>query len=214
VPTLVCSVCGEAKLEAEYSKSQLRRNRQRACPACVASGVVAAAAAAAGADAAQKEAKAGATAAAAAPAAGKGKYWWRKLPDVDPISLERLSRRPYPPFAFEPEPPAASGSVTEGGGGGGSKAGAVRHWFDAKVLANYLISTGRFVRASPAPDSNALLSQRRSEHTKSTCRREGSSTRSPAPPSPSRTASRWTSTSGGTGSAGRRWRWRSRTGAP
>eukprot|EP01043_Picozoa_sp_COSAG02_P033350 COSAG02_NODE_2271_length_9264_cov_2.764539_2_plen_288_part_00 len=72
----------------------------------------------------------------------QGKYWWRKLKGTDPITLERLSRRPYPPFILASS--GASSSTTSNGavsqqpheqkrGARGEKAIAVEHFFDGKV---------------------------------------------------------------------------------
>jgi hypothetical protein len=55
----------------------------------------------------------------------------RRLKEVDPISLDRLDRLRCPPFAFAT--PAATLAP-----------GAAVHWFDGRVLASYLVSTGRF----------------------------------------------------------------------
>ena len=54
--------------------------------------------------------------------------WWRKLTDCDPISLEPLRRLRMPPFnlATDEEQQRAC-------------------WFDGKLLANYLISSGSFL---------------------------------------------------------------------
>ena len=53
-------------------------------------------------------------------------FWWRRLTDTDPISLEKLSRLRVEPFEL-----LADGKHT--------------YWFDGKILANYLVSTGNFL---------------------------------------------------------------------
>ena len=53
-------------------------------------------------------------------------YWWRSLREEDVISLEPLNRLKYEPF----ELPSSKEKT---------------HWFDGKVLANYLISSANFV---------------------------------------------------------------------
>uniref|UniRef100_A0A7S3JUB5 ZNF598/HEL2 PAH domain-containing protein n=1 Tax=Aureoumbra lagunensis TaxID=44058 RepID=A0A7S3JUB5_9STRA len=52
---------------------------------------------------------------------GEKKKWWQKLSDIDPISLEPLSELEYPPFELS------------------------THYFDGRILAFYLVSTGTFV---------------------------------------------------------------------
>ncbi|KAL1506898.1 hypothetical protein AB1Y20_007763 [Prymnesium parvum] len=52
-------------------------------------------------------------------------YWWRRLTDVDPISLEPLRRMRHEPFGLR-------------------KDETHQCWFDGKVLAHYLVSTGDF----------------------------------------------------------------------
>ena len=55
-------------------------------------------------------------------------HWWRRLTDCDPISLEPLRRLRVPPFnlATDEEQQRAC-------------------WFDGKLLANYLVSSGSFL---------------------------------------------------------------------
>ena len=50
--------------------------------------------------------------------------WWRELDDEDPITLEPLRELPYPPFQLDSE--------------------GVTHFFDGAVLAQYMMSQGRF----------------------------------------------------------------------
>lgn len=57
--------------------------------------------------------------------------WWCKLEDIDPISMEPLSELRYPPLQLP---------VDEGG--------SVQQWFDGRILASYLVSTGRFAHPS------------------------------------------------------------------
>ena len=54
-----------------------------------------------------------------------GRFWWRSLTDVDPITLEPLKRLRYPPFGLRADD-------------------VVSTWFDGHVLATYLVSTGNF----------------------------------------------------------------------
>jgi hypothetical protein len=54
-----------------------------------------------------------------------GRFWWRSLTDVDPITLEPLKRLRYPPFPLRAD-------------------ATVCTWFDGHVLGTYLISTGNF----------------------------------------------------------------------
>ena len=61
--------------------------------------------------------------------------WWRRMPDTDPISLEPLSQNPYPPLNLSPD-----------------EAGTVEQWFDGRILASYLVSTGRFVHPTSRRD--------------------------------------------------------------
>ena len=51
--------------------------------------------------------------------------WWRSLQDCDPISLEPLRRLRVPPFDLPTDEEAL-----------------VSCWFDGKLLANYLVSSG------------------------------------------------------------------------
>jgi hypothetical protein len=60
-----------------------------------------------------------------------GGRWWRDLTEADPISLEPLSELPYPPLQLHVDAAADDG-------------GTVEAWFDGRVLASYLVSTGRF----------------------------------------------------------------------
>ena len=53
-------------------------------------------------------------------------FWWRCLKEEDIISLEPLSRLKYEPFELPSSPEKT-------------------HWFDGKVLANYLISSANFL---------------------------------------------------------------------
>ena len=53
--------------------------------------------------------------------------WWRKLTDCDPISLEPLRRLRVPPFNLVTDEQQRA------------------CWFDGKLLANYLISSGSFL---------------------------------------------------------------------
>ena len=50
--------------------------------------------------------------------------WWRKLTDCDPISLEPLRRLRVPPFNLVTDEQQRA------------------CWFDGKLLANYLVSSG------------------------------------------------------------------------
>ena len=52
--------------------------------------------------------------------------WWRRLTDCDPISLEPLRRLRVPPFNLATDEEHAC-------------------WFDGKLLANYLVSSGSFL---------------------------------------------------------------------
>eukprot|EP00302_Diacronema_sp_CCMP2436_P010145 CAMPEP_0179904604 /NCGR_PEP_ID=MMETSP0982-20121206/42013_1 /TAXON_ID=483367 /ORGANISM="non described non described, Strain CCMP 2436" /LENGTH=270 /DNA_ID=CAMNT_0021804483 /DNA_START=35 /DNA_END=845 /DNA_ORIENTATION=- len=54
-----------------------------------------------------------------------GRFWWRSLTDVDPITLEPLKRLRYPPFPLRADAHVCT-------------------WFDGHVLGTYLISTGNF----------------------------------------------------------------------
>jgi hypothetical protein len=62
--------------------------------------------------------------------------WWREMDAEDPISLEPLGELPYPPFEL--------GASHERG-----PVAARMHepncWFDGRMLANYLVSTGCFM---------------------------------------------------------------------
>ncbi|KAJ1460779.1 hypothetical protein M885DRAFT_611972 [Pelagophyceae sp. CCMP2097] len=100
----------------------------------------------------QQQPKAKAKPAAAKPAAAGGKpaarkaeparrpagraQWWRSLTDCDPISLEPLNELEYPPFEIIV--------------GCDSK-----HYFDGRILAFYVVSTGTFIN----PMSRAPLTQ-------------------------------------------------------
>ena len=52
--------------------------------------------------------------------------WWRRLTEVDPISLEKLSDLRFPPFELGTDE-------------------AHETYFDGRMLANYLVSTGSFL---------------------------------------------------------------------
>eukprot|EP01052_Picozoa_sp_SAG31_P009199 SAG31_NODE_479_length_15133_cov_39.816283_2_plen_486_part_00 len=54
--------------------------------------------------------------------------WWRVLTDTDPISLEPLRKLKAPPFDLPADKPG----------------GTVATYFDSRILASYLIATGRF----------------------------------------------------------------------
>ena len=54
-------------------------------------------------------------------------HWWQRLEDEDPISLEPIAELSYAPFELPNEI-------------GGEQA----TWFDGRVLAHYLVSTGKF----------------------------------------------------------------------
>ncbi|KAG8459056.1 hypothetical protein KFE25_002463 [Diacronema lutheri] len=56
---------------------------------------------------------------------GGGDRWWRRLTDVDPISLEPLSQLPHAPFGLAAD-------------------GAVLVWFEPDTLSSYLVSTANF----------------------------------------------------------------------
>lgn len=57
--------------------------------------------------------------------------WWRTLDDVDPISMEPLSDLRYPPLQLPVD-----------------EEGTVEQWFDGRILASYLVATGRFAHPS------------------------------------------------------------------
>ena len=69
--------------------------------------------------------------------AGRGRarrtnhYWWHKLEEIDPISMEPLSDLRYPPLQLFVD-----------------EEGTVEQWFDGRILASYLVSTGRFAHPS------------------------------------------------------------------
>eukprot|EP01047_Picozoa_sp_COSAG01_P002294 COSAG01_NODE_60_length_29981_cov_23.262533_19_plen_643_part_00 len=76
------------------------------------------------------------------PAGGVGSRWWERIGDSDPISLEPLAELPYPPFELRNE----AFKVGRGGGGGGGGSNEVLStWFDGRILAHYLVSTGKFL---------------------------------------------------------------------
>lgn len=52
-------------------------------------------------------------------------FWWRKLTDCDPISLEPLRRLKVEPFELSAD-------------------GVHAYWFDGRLLATYLVSSGNF----------------------------------------------------------------------
>ena len=53
-------------------------------------------------------------------------FWWRRLTECDPISLDPLKNLRFPPFELGTDESHAS-------------------YFDGRVLANYLVSTGSFL---------------------------------------------------------------------
>ena len=75
------------------------------------------------------------------------KKWWKSLTDSDPITMEPLSSMKYPPFELKVESTEADRPT-------------VSHYFDGKVLAHYIVSTGNF--ANP---------NNRQELTRSECTR-------------------------------------------
>jgi|AntAceMinimDraft_1070359.scaffolds.fasta_scaffold225844_1 hypothetical protein len=67
--------------------------------------------------------------------------WWSTLEGCDPISQEPLQDLPYPPFEL------GGAAARKGGGKGKPQHGtpaASGQFFDARLLANYMVSTGRF----------------------------------------------------------------------
>jgi hypothetical protein len=81
--------------------------------------------------------------------------------DDDPISMEPIAELQYPPFNLDelaegaPEeglgtrtasPGGKGGASGEGGAGGagGGRGGTVKFWFDGRLLAHWLVSTGTF----------------------------------------------------------------------
>jgi len=71
--------------------------------------------------------------AAAAPRQA-AQVWWHQLEDEDPISLEPLAELSYPPFELRATP-----------GAGAALPGEANRWFDGRMLASYLVSTGCFL---------------------------------------------------------------------
>ena len=75
-------------------------------------------------------------------------YWWRRLTEVDPISLEPIKALRFPPFELG----TASADV-----------GIHATYFDGRVLANYLVSTGSFMhpisRRELTPDECVRLDE-------------------------------------------------------
>ena len=67
------------------------------------------------------------------------KKWWQALTDSDPITMEPLCAMKYPPFELEVE-------STEAG------RPSVSHYFDGKVLAHYIVSTGNFTNPNNRQD--------------------------------------------------------------
>ena len=53
-------------------------------------------------------------------------FWWRRLTECDPISLEPLKSLRFPPFELGTDESHAT-------------------YFDGRILANYLVSTGSFL---------------------------------------------------------------------
>ena len=102
--------------------------------------------------------------------ASLGDRWWGAVEDDDPISMEPIAELKYPPFNLkelpedEEESNAQDGPGGSGAGGGsqsvvngsrienreGSKSGGssgsdVKFWFDGRLLAHWLVSTGIFL---------------------------------------------------------------------
>ena len=67
---------------------------------------------------------------------GTSQQWWRELADEDPISLEPLAELGYPPFELH-----VSTATKEGN----TRKSEANCWFDGRMLANYLVSTGCFL---------------------------------------------------------------------
>ena len=75
--------------------------------------------------------------------------WWKKLTDVDPISLEPLRQLKVAPFDLTVD-------------------GTRSSFFDGKILATYLVSTGQFVHPISRRELTRDDALRLDEHLRST----------------------------------------------
>ena len=76
-------------------------------------------------------------------------YWWRRLTDVDPISLEPLRQLKVAPFDLTVD-------------------GTRSSFFDGKILATYLVSTGQFAHPISRRELTRDDALRLDEHLRST----------------------------------------------
>jgi len=67
--------------------------------------------------------------------------WWSTLEGCDPISQVPLQELPYPPFELGGETSRKAGDKGKQQRGCHAARG---QYFDARLLANYMVSTGRF----------------------------------------------------------------------